>query len=385
MQGRSRIRLGRRAALALALLWPAAVVAQGKAPGQPPTVDAFDGVFRDWMSRHRIARGVLAVGHGERLVLVRGYGGLDPAAPVPIASLSKAITGLCVATLVRAGKLSFSATLGEVLGPFFKRHGEPADARARRITVEHLLVHRSGYSRKATRDPASGPALVDLLRRHGTARPHLDEAVRLALRYKLVREPGAAYEYVNANYLLLGAVIEQAAGEPYEDYCRKAVLRSLGIPGGRLGPVWTALSSYGGWSVTAAEYIALLRGFAPGNAAVLSPGLRRWMTAAEGKRINGDAGVFYSLGIVMRLDGNGPSLWHTGLWTHAQRESASGPLNDSHATLAVRAAGGAAYFAFVAPEPSKAARAELDAALWRVAHAIRAWPAEDLFPKYGVR
>jgi hypothetical protein len=77
-------------------------------------------------------------------------------------------------------------------------------------------------------------------------------------------------------------------------------------------------------------------------------------------------------------------VWHTGLWTHAQNDVPGGPLADSHATLAVKTASGAAWFAYMEPQPSPAARAALDAALWRAAGAVKTWPALDLFAKYGV-
>lgn len=349
--------------------------------GLPATVDAFDIVFQDWMRRHRVARGVLAVSNGDRLALARGYGGLDPGTPLPLASLAKPITGACVATLVRDGRLSLGTRLGDALGPFFRRHGEPADARVRAITVEQLLTHRSGFSRKANPDPASGVALAAHLREFGGARPHLEEALARALRYRLARAPGTAYEYVNVNYLILGAVIEQASGRPYEDYCRTSLLRPLGIAGGRLGPKWAALSAYGGWSLSGPEYLAFLRAFDRASG-MLDATTQRWMLSPAGKRIDGEH--IYSLGVVMRHDAAGPSLWHTGLWTHAQNDVPGGPLADSHATLAVKSAEGPRWFVYMAPQPSTAARAELDQALWRAARAVKRWPAENLFARYGV-
>lgn len=376
-QGRACARAALGAALAAcALAAPAAAK-----PGPPATVEAFDVVFRDWMRRHRVARGVLAVSNGHRLALARGYGGLDPGAALPLASLAKPITGACVATLLRDGRLSLATRLGDALGPFFRRHGEPADARVRTITVAQLLTHRSGFSRKANPDPASGAALVAHLRAFGGAKPHLDAALARALRYRLARAPGTAYEYVNVNYLILGAVIEGASGRRYEEYCRGALLRPLGIAGGKLGPKWAALSSYGGWSLSGPEYLAFLSAF-DRTSGVLDAATRRWMLSPVEKRI--DRVHVYSLGVVVRHDPAGPSLWHTGLWTHAQKDVPSGPLADSHATLAVKSAQGTRWFAFMAPQPSNAARADLDRAFWRAARAVKHWPAENLFARYGV-
>jgi CubicO group peptidase (beta-lactamase class C family) len=346
------------------------------------TVAIFDQVFRDWMRRHNVARGVLAVSYANRLALVKGYGGLDPAQPLPLASLAKAITGACLATLVRDKKLSFDAKLGDVLGPFFRRHGAPADPRVHAITVEQLLAHRSGFSRHANPDPASGVALVAHLREYGSKEAHITEATVRALTYRLARPPGQTYEYVNVNYLLLGAVIEQVSGRDYESYCRDALLRPLGVASGKLGK-WAALSSYGGWSLTAAEYLAFLHAF-DRDAGILDPATRRWLVSPARKQFAGRSDLAYSLGVVARLDPEGPSVWHTGLWTHAQRDVRGGALSDSHATLAVKTARGAAWFAYMEPQPSVAARSVLDAALWRAAESVRTWPSHDFFARYGV-
>ena len=48
----------------------------------------------------------------------------ESAAPVLLASLSKAITGACVATLVRDGKLAFDTPLSKALAKFFKANGD---------------------------------------------------------------------------------------------------------------------------------------------------------------------------------------------------------------------------------------------------------------------
>lgn len=371
------------ARVSLVALAAAVALAPAAAKSPPATVAAFDAAFRAWMKQYRVERGVLAVAHDNRLVLARGYGGLDPARPVPLASLAKAITGACIATLVRDKRLALETRLGDVLDPFFRRHGEPADARVRHITIAQLLTHESGFSRKANPDPASGVALVAHLREHGGAEANIDAALKRALAYRLARPPGTAYEYVNVNYLILGAVIEQTAGRSYEAYCRDAVLRPLGIRGARLGPRWAALSAYGGWSMTGAEYLAFLNAFDRGSA-ILDAATRRWMVSPALRRFNGHADLVYSLGVVARREPGGASVWHTGLWTHAQSDVPGGPVADSHATLAVRTAAGAAWFAYMEPQPSPAARAALDAALWRAAGAVKTWPALDLFAKYGV-
>jgi CubicO group peptidase (beta-lactamase class C family) len=362
------------AAIAVLALSPVAA----RAEALPGAAAAFDAAYKDWAHRHRIAQGVLAVAHGDKMLLLRGYGGLDPKAAVPLASLSKAITGACVATLVRDGKLSLGTRLGDVLSPLFKRQGAPADLRVKAITIEQLLTHRSGFSRSANSDPASGNALVAHLRDHDSGKPGIEAAMARALTYRLVRPPGQTYEYVNANYLILGAVIEQAAGRPYEEYCRDAVLRPLGATG-KLGPKWAALSAYGGWSLTATDYLKFFHAFDRGSG-LADAATWRWMMTPGGKSMGKSADAHYALGMVVRRDPSGPTFVHTGLWTHAQSDAAGGPLADSHATLAVKSGDGVAWFVFMAPQPPKDARAALDRALWRAHDSVR-WPAPQARPQ----
>ena len=86
--------------------------------------------------------------------------GADPQKPTLIASLSKAITGVCIATLVRDGKLSFTTPLRDALAQFFKQYGPPVDQRLYQATIEELLAHRAGLRGNAddTRSMASSPS-----------------------------------------------------------------------------------------------------------------------------------------------------------------------------------------------------------------------------------
>ena len=61
-----------------------------------------------------------------RTVHQAGIGGANPAGAYLLASLSKAITGACIATLVRDGKLDFDTPLSKALAKFFTANGRPS-------------------------------------------------------------------------------------------------------------------------------------------------------------------------------------------------------------------------------------------------------------------
>ena len=145
--------------------------------------------------------------------------------PTTWASLSKAITGACIARLIRDGKLSFETPLAQALARVFAANGKPADPRIERITIAQLLIHRAGFSSSQDGDDAAtGTNLKTYLAGHSPR--DLPQPAYLASIFKtrLAHDPGEQFAYSNAGYLTLGSVIEEATGRSYEDYCPAAVL-----------------------------------------------------------------------------------------------------------------------------------------------------------------
>src|SRR5262250_359123 len=102
------------APIALVIISSIAPPVAAQAP-LPDTVEAFERVFVAWAQKYGIAGGTLAVARDDRLMLIKGYGDRRGDDRVLLASLSKAITAVCVATLVQEGRLSFATPLGESL------------------------------------------------------------------------------------------------------------------------------------------------------------------------------------------------------------------------------------------------------------------------------
>ena len=49
-------------------------------------------------------------------------------------------------------------------------------------------------------------------------------------------EPGTAFHYANLGYMIVGAMIEKASGEPWESLIRKRIFEPLGLQTAGLGP-----------------------------------------------------------------------------------------------------------------------------------------------------
>jgi CubicO group peptidase (beta-lactamase class C family) len=114
-----RRRLATRTLAALACVMQV-TGADGQSPPPPPgsgVEERFDGAMRGWIGAHGIARASLAVMRDNRLVLAAGYGGRSANERVPMWSLSKAITALCTASLIKDGRLRLDDPIGPLLAP----------------------------------------------------------------------------------------------------------------------------------------------------------------------------------------------------------------------------------------------------------------------------
>src|ERR1043166_5574681 len=104
---------------------------------------AFGAALKTWAAKHRIKRAFVIVRRDGRVVYASVRGGADPGAPVHLASLSKAITAACIATLIRDGKLAFDTPVAAALAKFIAVHGKPRDRRLLRVTIGDVVTHRA--------------------------------------------------------------------------------------------------------------------------------------------------------------------------------------------------------------------------------------------------
>ena len=339
----------------------------------PDTPEAFGVVLMNWAAKYGVQQALVAVRREGRIVYRSAIGGANPNAAVHLASLSKAITGACTATLIRDGKLAFDTPLSSALARFFAAYGKPADTRLAKVTVEQLLTHRAGFgSNVDNADPVIGPNLVAYLKVNSARQPPKPVLLANAFKTRLPYEPGTQYAYSNTAYLVLGAIIEQATGKPYFSYCSDVVLRPLGVTGG-FEPAWQVLGAYGGWRMAADGYLSILDLFDATDQR-LGTGVKKWMLSSEGKTTAPDSPVWYGLGTNVREAGGGVNVWHWGSWRYNLTGAKDGVLKASFVTFAVRANDGAAWFVYASPRVEFGApRLELDRALFNAYRAVKRW------------
>lgn len=161
----------------------------------------------------------VVVVQGDDVVYARGFGvtrvgGAEVTADTPfhIASVSKSLTALAVMQLVEAGQLSLTASLDAVVSQLV-----PDGSEASAVTIENLLGHTSGWSERTGLDNRVRPDLSPQALQLNAAR----------ILATPLSHPIGEFEYSNANYDVLGYLIEQASGVSYGDYLERHVLEPL--------------------------------------------------------------------------------------------------------------------------------------------------------------
>ncbi len=175
------------------------------------------------MRRLSIPGATLAIVQGDQIVHQRGFGRARPggAAPTPqtpffIGSLTKSFTALAVMQLVEAGKVELDAPVQHYL-PWFRVADSQASSR---MTVRHLLHQTSGLPMLR--------GMADLGDTDNSSSAAGRQARALST-LKLSRPVGAAFEYSNLNYNLLGLIVEAASGQSYEEYVQRHIFTPLAM------------------------------------------------------------------------------------------------------------------------------------------------------------
>ena len=174
----------------------------------------------------------VAVTRHDSLIFAKGYGWSNAEFGIPleanmvmrIASSSKLITAVAVMKLCEEGRLSLdSKVFGEkgVLNDTIYSN-VISDERLYDLTVDHLLVHKGGFSGRAG-DPMFN--IKDIMTSNGLSEaPRGSELARAVLRRRLAAAPGEMRRYSNFGYMLLSLVVEKVVGKDYWDYVASDLL-----------------------------------------------------------------------------------------------------------------------------------------------------------------
>jgi len=173
-------------------------LAQG-APGSMARIDDHGAVYR------------AAVGVADRRTK-RAMGSADR---FRIGSVTKTFTAVVLLQLVDEKKLKLDAPVNRYL---------PGLLPDSRITVRHLLSHRSGlYDYTNDMFAKSVPGFEAVRKKVFTPR----ELVNLSLRRPRTNAPGAVYSYSNTNFVVAGMLIEKLTGHSVRTEYQNRIIEPL--------------------------------------------------------------------------------------------------------------------------------------------------------------
>lgn len=156
----------------------------------------------------------------------------DTTLPLALAGVTKLFTVAMVLREIDRGALSLDTPLGDILPADTVRGlcvvgGEDYSFS---ITIEHLLSHRSGIVDYMRPGRYKLRSLVQQFLEHDRSWS-LDQALEIAKHYPGMNKPGAGSRarHSSTNYLLLGAVLHDTTGMPFDELIRLRVVGSLGL------------------------------------------------------------------------------------------------------------------------------------------------------------
>jgi uncharacterized protein YbbC (DUF1343 family)/CubicO group peptidase (beta-lactamase class C family) len=174
-----------------------------------------DSVIADEIAKHRLPGAVVLVGRKDRLIWQKTYGSrtVEPTREAmttdtifDVASLTKVVaTATSIMILVERGKLRLNDPVSLYI-PELKGEGRE------NITIEQLLIHRSGYAPDFD------------LRERWTG---YDEAIKRLIKEPLRNPPGTRFTYSDIGYIALGEVVKRVSGTPLDQFAKLNIFTPL--------------------------------------------------------------------------------------------------------------------------------------------------------------
>lgn len=192
------------------------------ATAQPTDLDGFIGAYA---KAHHFNGSILVQKHGETRY-AKSFGLSNIPFRIPgtqqtrykIASITKLFTSVLILQLYEQGKLDLSKPIQTYLPDYTGEAGS-------KVSIHQLLNHTSGLPGfDGISDQAT--AIRDGIPVYQM--PHTsDELLTKYCSGHLISIPGKMFNYNNADYVVLGKIIEHLYGEPYEQVLRERILQPL--------------------------------------------------------------------------------------------------------------------------------------------------------------
>ena len=161
----------------------------------------------------------LLVTRRGKIVAEAYYAPFAPGLRHRVNSTTKSVIGNLVAIALKEGLIK---SLDQPVLDFFpERHFANVDERKKAITLRHLLDMTSGIDWNEPLSNAMPWSLFEMERS--------PDWVQFVLDHRMVRDPGAAFDYTSGGPHLLSAILSKVTGRSALDYAREKLFKPLGI------------------------------------------------------------------------------------------------------------------------------------------------------------
>ena len=165
--------------------------------------------------------GAVLIAKNGKPIFEKAYGLASKAFNVPnridtkfnLASMNKMFTAVAIAQLAKQNKLSFDDHVIKYLPDY------PNRSVAEKVTIHQLLTHTSGL----------GDFFNEKFEAQKTRLRAVQDYFPLFVNDPLLFEPGQKWQYSNAGFIVLGAIIEKVSGQNYFDYVNEHIYKPAGM------------------------------------------------------------------------------------------------------------------------------------------------------------
>lgn len=179
--------------------------------------------FQDTLNRFVEAdqfSGAVLVAKDQAILFQQAYGLAHQGYHIPnqvdtkfnLGSMNKMFTAVAIAQLAEQGKLAFHDPVSKYLLDYPREIAE-------KVTIHHLLTHTSGL----------GSYWNDRFFAVWADLRTVDDYLPLFRDDPLAFEPGEKFQYSNAGFIVLGAIIERVSGQDYFTYVREHIYEPAGM------------------------------------------------------------------------------------------------------------------------------------------------------------
>lgn len=196
-------------------------------------ISSIDKIVYELMTTYKVPGVSVSVSKDEQLVYSAGYGyaNRDTKERVTsktlfrLASMSKSQTAIAIMTLIEQGKLRITDQVFGKGGVLEYLGTEGLIPGATSISIQQCLEHMSGFRYTNDDDPMF-PGTSAYINKYDNK--SVEERIKSIITTEAITGTNKYY-YDNANFAILGLVIEKVSGMKYEDYMKKYVWGPAGV------------------------------------------------------------------------------------------------------------------------------------------------------------